>query len=120
MRVDGSRAEVRVIYPGHCYALQNLKDFGEQELQFRQDPPLHPEVHGTSCQEVLRALVDRVEVLDREVPWVGNAEIVHHLRMALAGFEARALYRKVEKGALKIERLPVGRDGHVILKEEDE
>lgn len=106
---------MRVLYPGHRYALAALKGGGETILQFAQDEPLHPTVHGPSCQEVIRALIDRVQVLDAEMPWPGNAEIIRDLRRAMAGFEARAILRKVEKGRLQIEALPTAEDGHIIL-----
>lgn len=102
---------MRVLYPGHRYALANLKADGEQVLQFRQDGPLHPDVDGTNCQEVIRALIDRVETLDAEIPWEGNEKIIWHARQMLAGFEARAVLRKAEKGAA-VEQWPVGADGH--------
>ena len=47
--------------------------------------------------------------------WSGNADIIHDLRHAIAGFEARALIRRVEKEGLAIERLPLAEDGHLLL-----
>jgi len=102
---------MRVLYPGHRYALKDSKSASESILQFRQDG-LHPLVNGPSCQEVIRALIDRVNVLNEEVPWSGNETILQNLRNALAGFEARALLRKVEKG-MQIERISVADDGHL-------
>jgi hypothetical protein len=105
---------MKVLYPGHRYALINLKERTETHLQFAQDEPHHEVIAGPSCQEVLRAVIDRVEYLDAELPWSGNAAIIQHLREAIAGFEARALIRKAEKG-LAVEKLPVGDDGHLVL-----
>jgi hypothetical protein len=62
----------------------------------------------------LRALIDRVSHLDNERPWIGNTEIIRDLRRALAGFEARALIRKAEKG-LRIEAISIASDGHLAL-----
>lgn len=108
---------MRVLDPGHSYALANLQFPGETLLRFMKDPKLHDGDGGpgTSCQEVLRALIDRVKTLDAEKLWDGNAAIVADLRHALALFEARALIRKVEKNELAIERLPTGEDGHLML-----
>jgi hypothetical protein len=106
---------MRTLYPGHRYALANLKSDGEQVLQFRQDAPLHPEAEGTCCQEVIRALIDRVQVLDAEVRWHGNDQIIWHARQMLAGFEARAILRKAEKGA-SIETWRVAEDGHLLTQ----
>lgn len=112
---------MRVLVPGHRYALANLVGDGETILQFYQDPELHEGhgVDGPSCQEVLRAIIDRVQELDGELPWAGNAAIIHDLRHALAGFEARALVRRVEKDGLAIELVPVDKDGHLLLAKPD-
>lgn len=108
---------MRVLYPGHRYALANLKEDGETVLQFKQDAP-HPEPAGTSCQEVLRALIDRVSVLDVERPWSGNASIIQRLREVIALFEARALIRKAEKNE-PLELVEVASDGHFALRDSD-
>lgn len=44
-----------------------------------------------------------------------NDGIVYDLRHAIAGFEARAMLRRVEKDGLEIERVPVDADGHLLL-----
>jgi uncharacterized protein (UPF0335 family) len=112
---------MRVLDPGHRYALQNLEDDGETILQFMKDPALHggSGAKGPSCQEVLRAVIDRVEELHREKPDVENQIILYDLRHAIAGFEARALRRRVEKEGLEIEKLPVAKDGHLLLAEKE-
>jgi hypothetical protein len=109
---------MKVIYPGHRYELAHLDGDGASVLQFVQRAPLHPPCEGTQCQEVLRALIDRVKVLDAEIRWPPNDELLKHLRMALALFEARALLRHVEKGHLHPEQLAVGPDGHFIYAAE--
>ena len=108
---------MRVLDPGHRYALANLESDGETVLQFMKDARLHggDGYPGPSCQEVLRALIDRVQTLNAEKPWAGNADIIYDLRHALAGFEARALIRHVEKEGLALERLPIAADGHLLL-----
>lgn len=108
---------MRVLDPGHRYALDNLEAEGETILQFCKDARLHngDGYPGPTCQEVLRALIDRVQELNRERAWAGNADIIYDLRHALAGFEARAVLRHVEKEGLEIERLPVAGDGHLVL-----
>lgn len=111
---------MRVLDPGHRYALDNLETDGETVLQFYKDPALHDGdgYSGPSCQEVLRAVIDRVQALDAERQWEGNAAIIYDLRHAIAGFEARAMLRRVEKDGLAIERLPLARDGHLLLATE--
>jgi hypothetical protein len=108
---------MRVLDPGHRYALANLESSGETILQFMKDPKLHDGdgYEGPSCQEVLRAVIDRVQELHRERPSEFNAGIIYDLRHAIAGFEGRAIIRRVEKDGLEIERVPVAADGHLKL-----
>lgn len=109
---------MRPLDPGHRYALDNLETGGETTIQFYKDPALHggDGYPGPSCQEYLRAIIDRVQELDRERPWEGNVAIIYDLRHAIAGFEARALLRRVEKDGLEIEKVPVSGDGHLRLQ----
>ena len=109
---------MRVLVPGHRYALKNLKGPGETILQFFQDPDLHDgeRCEGPSSQEVIRALIDRVRSLDEEKRWAGNDAIVSHLRQAFAGFEARALLQKAAKG-VPLESFEVDQDGHLVVGE---
>lgn len=108
---------MKVLDPGHRYELDDLEASTKTILQFMKDPALHDGdgYPGPTCQEVLRAIIDRVETLNAEKPWAGNADIVFHGRMMIAGFEARAIIRHVEKDALEIERLPLAGDGHILL-----
>jgi hypothetical protein len=108
---------MRVIDPGHCYALDNLETGGETVIQFYKDPALHDGegYPGPSCQEYLRAIIDRVQELDRERPDIENSIVLYDLRHAMAAFEARALRRRVEKEGLAIEAVPVAADGHLLL-----
>ncbi len=107
---------MKTIYPGHLYELDHIDGDGKTRLQFVQRKPFHEPVEGPTNQEVLRAVIDRVKALDAEVPWAGNQQILHHLRMAIALHEARALLRHVEKHHFSIEHSPVGPDGHLIIR----
>jgi len=104
---------LKTIKSGHRYELDNLKTDGTQVLQFYQDPEIHGSlVQGTSSQEVLRALIERMISLDKECPGDENKKIIEHLRAALILHEVRALRRKLEKrGRPELEF--VGQDGHV-------
>lgn len=106
---------MRPIYPGHLYILNHLDGPGKTTIQFVQRAPLHEPKEGITNQEVLRAVIDRVKQLDREVPWSGNAEIIFHLRMAIALHENRALLRHVEKHNFAIEHSELGPDGHLLI-----
>lgn len=108
---------MKVLDPGHRFLLDNLESNTKTVLQFMKDPSLHngEGADGPTCQEVLRAIISRVQALDQEKHWAGNADIIFHGRMMIAGFEARALIRHVEKDGLEIESLPVASDGHIVL-----
>lgn len=110
---------MKVIKPGHTYELDHLDGNGKQTLQFVQREPHHEPKEGTNNQEVLRALIDRVILLDSEKPWEGNKKLLNHLRSALLLHEIRAMERKLEKGELKPEDVLVGDDGHFHLYTRD-
>lgn len=105
---------MRVIDPGHTYELERLKGEGSEILRFYKDPEIHggDGQSGPSTQEVIRACISRVQSLNKEKPWKGNERIIEHLRLALIGFECRALERAAEKGEA-VELLPVNSQGHV-------
>src|SRR5512140_613663 len=71
---------------------------GTEMLTFvKRQGPLYPGnksyYPGTNCQEVLRALIDRVKHLNSQVADEHNAPILRSLREALWLFEARAAQR---------------------------
>ena len=107
---------MKVLDAGHSYELASLDGDVRQTLVFVKrfrGTANHP---GTTSQDVLRALIDRVQVLDAEAPWTGNQEIIACYRRALVMHEARALMRKVEKGQMLPEKVVVSdRDGHFAL-----
>lgn len=114
---------MKVIERGHIYELDQLDvpdnvNINPETLTFvnRAKRSGHTKHPGTTCQEVLRALINRVEHLDEEIPWKANGELIQHLRMALILFEARALIRKTQKGQIKPEDIATDRtDGHFAL-----
>ena len=105
---------MNIIEPGHIYELRQLDGSDVETLRFvnREDRP-HA---GTTTQEVIRVLIDRTLHCDKCLRWEGNDEIIRHLRMALVLHEARAIVRKVEKGEIVPENIPVAADGHFIIK----
>lgn len=110
---------MKVLYHGHRYVLENVDGHGTQILQFVQRTPHHEPKEGVLNQEVLRALIERVQHLDGELPHPANAQILHHLRMALVLHEARAMVRDVEKGDLKPELVELDSGGHFNLSIDD-
>ena len=111
---------MKVIDPGHKYKLDYIDkqttEILEGSLTFVKRFRGEANHTGTTCQEVLRVLIDRVQFLDKEIPWEGNKDLLKHLRMALILFEARALIRKVEKDELLPEQVMISKvDGHFSL-----
>ncbi len=126
---------MKIIEPGHVYQLRLL----DENMAFpdaRYKPPAElysvcdqdllvfvnrEEGHehaGYLTQDVICALIDRTQHCDACLRWEGNDKIVHHLRMALALHEARALERKVERGELQPELVSVDNDGHWPVREQ--
>lgn len=107
---------MKVLDPGHDYLLDSLDGEYNQSVIFVKrfrGIGNHP---GTTNQELLRVLIDRVKFLDDEKPWALNEEIINHLRMALVLHEARALIRKTEKNEIMPENLNVDEgDGHFLF-----
>lgn len=112
---------MKVLDPSHSYELDQVcpdtkyKSSEKQTIVFVKRFRGKENHNGILNQELLRVLIDRVWFLDEEVPWALNKEIIHHLRMALALHEARALIRKTEKGTMKPENISTGTDGHFTL-----
>lgn len=106
---------MKVINPGHSYEVAHLDSNGKTTITF-VNRGHGCDSEGTTCQELLRVLIDRVKFLDNELPWDGNEGILQHLRMALILFECRALLRKVEKHKILPEFLTVNNeDLHIKL-----
>lgn len=107
---------MKILERGHIYQLEHRDGSGAGLLVFvnREPGSAH---EGTQTQEILRALIDRTQHCDNCLRWEGNDKIIHHLRMALALHEARAIERKTEKGIITPETVATGRDGHYELPE---
>ena len=118
---------MKVIDPGHVYELDHLDGDAKQRLSFvNRGVRGQDRCEGTYNQEVLRAqidccnvLIDRVNHCDEERPWEGNLRIIksiteaqRQMRLALLLHEQRAMERKMERGELRPEHVPVGDDGH--------
>lgn len=89
---------MKILEPGHAYqpACYDGDDCPPLIFMQRVGPgyPGNGHAHpGTNCQEVLRALIDRVIYLDSQVPCVENGHILANLRGALKEFEVRAALR---------------------------
>lgn len=89
--------------PGHVYLLR-VFDFNpeiessQEELVFmKREGEGYPgnvgHYSGTNCQEVIRALINRVEYLDKQISHNNNLHILANLRQSIWLFEVRAAER---------------------------
>lgn len=101
---------MRVLDPGHRYLLNIYDGEGMQPLRFmKREGEKFPgnigHYSGTNCQEVLRALIDRVKYLDNQVPCLENDRILECLREVLFQFESRAARRHKRDFPTKYRRI---------------
>ncbi len=96
---------MRVIDPGHHFALDCLDGEIQQTLQFVKrvgekypgnEEPAYP---GCTSQEVIRALIARTKYVNNQMPDGLNAIAIRGLRMALRAFETRAADKRGELDA---------------------
>jgi hypothetical protein len=90
---------MEVIDPGHKFRLEGYDGGEAQVLVFMKREgtgyPFNVGHHsGTNCQEVIRALIERVKYLQRQVPCDQNSQIIQLLRESLILFEDRASQRR--------------------------
>lgn len=106
---------MEVIDRGHTYLLDDNKSTTKTNtLVFYKDIKINNNgYNGTTNQEVLRALIDRINFLNEQVPDKINKDIIYHLRKALILHEQRHLDRLLEKG-YPIENLKKFKDGHIV------
>ena len=89
---------MKVIDPGHEYELDSYDGGEPVRLVFLKREgegyPFNEGHHsGTNCQEVLRALIDRVKYLQKQIACEENECIINKLRSCLWEFEKRAAKR---------------------------
>jgi len=98
---------MRVVDPGHRYVLHELDsaqpdNLGPHsltaELRFvKREGEGYPgnvgHYCGTTTQEVLRALIDRIQYVNGQIPDDRNDDVLYHLRCAIYQLEARAAER---------------------------
>lgn len=96
---------MKILTPGHRYELENFeakaKDSSGQVLQFIERTPVaegHPELHtvrdGTTNEELLRVLIDRMHSLQAKFPCRENAIATTHFETGLLWLEKRTADRK--------------------------
>lgn len=113
---------MKVLDPGHEYELASLDDGEPQRLIFVKREGAgypgnvghHP---GTIMQEVLRALIERLEYVGRQIPCPETELSISHLKTVLFLLESRAARRhgRILMASLDelLYRLPCPGCGHV-------
>ena len=105
---------MKVLDQGHKYSLKNNKTDGEIILTFYKDEKINGSGYeGTTNQEVLRCLIDRVKFLDKQLPHPVNSKIIKHLRSAIVLHEQRHLDRLLDKD-VEVEELKTFTDSHIV------
>lgn len=102
-----------VLDPGHKYLLTELdiEDVAKlQTLTFvKREGKLYPgnvgHHQGTTTQEVLRALIDRIVYVNRQIYDNTNIALLHHLRESIWYLEYRAARRH---GRAPLDRAMIG------------
>jgi hypothetical protein len=89
---------MKILDAGHDYLLDSLDDGIRQRLTFvKREGPGFPfnngSYPGTNCQEVLRALIERTEYLNRQIACAETEAAIGLLKSALLLFEIRAARR---------------------------
>lgn len=93
---------MKIIDPGHQYELLSLDGDHKQTLQFVKrcdfkNPTRFPgntnSYPGTTLQDVIHCLLDRVRYLNNQIPCIENTIIVNNLQQCLFLLESRAARR---------------------------
>lgn len=91
---------------GHKYCLENYESDGFQELAFIKKEPsesdstvLQTVMRGTTNEEVLRVLIDRLQYLQNKFPCRENSIVITKLEESLMWLDKRAIDRE-KRGVL--------------------
>jgi hypothetical protein len=92
------RATMTVVDPGHVYLLDALDGEQVNRLVFvKREGPGYPgnvgSHPGTTMQEVLRALIERANYVQGQLPCAETAFVIDHLTAAIVMLEVRAARR---------------------------
>lgn len=94
---------MKVLIEGHRYLLDSFEGSNTQGIQFIQKVPcsensheLRTENDGTTNEEVLKMLIDRMNYLQNKAPCRENAIAITHIETALLWLEERTRRRKAK------------------------
>lgn len=86
--------------PGHKYQLASLDGTNDQIVQFIQKEPVEPHsttfktvVDGTTNEEVLKMLIDRLLIMYNKMPSKETYAAINHLEQALYALQSRTYER---------------------------
>lgn len=92
---------MKILRTGHCYDLDPFeKDGFQQRVQFIEKVPASTGTelitlnNGTTNEEVLRMMIDRMNYLQGKFPCRENAIVIEKLEESLMWLEKRTLDRK--------------------------
>jgi len=93
---------MKILTQGHCYELSNFESPSEkgQEIQFIQKEPtevkgeLKTISDGTTNEEVLEMLIDRMQFLQKAFPCRENAIVITNLEESLMWLNKRTADRQ--------------------------
>jgi hypothetical protein len=96
----GKEILMEIIDAGHKYHLSNLQgSFPMQELRFIKKENGITVYDGTTNEEVLEALIDRMNAIDKVLPCQDNQRVISALNIALGHTRERAR-KRMSQGVL--------------------
>ena len=90
---------MKVIVPGHRYELDSLEGGAPQQIQFihkelvSEEASFRTVADGTTNEELLRVLIDRMHNLQNKAPCRENSIVLTHLEEALMWLDKRTANR---------------------------
>ncbi|MDD5705977.1 MAG: hypothetical protein PHR35_08635 [Kiritimatiellae bacterium] len=95
---------MKVLSSGHRYELASFEgrapaqvlQFIEKRHNLAAPPAFHTVVDGTTNEEVLAVLIDRMVYLQAKCPCRENVHAIEHMQMALGWLERRTTVRKTQ------------------------
>ena len=93
---------MKIIEEGHVYSLENFEgDGSSQEISFIKKAPVSPDsldletiINGTTNEEVLKVLINRIQFLNNKFPCRENSLVITKLEESLMWLEKRTADRK--------------------------
>lgn len=89
---------MKALYPGHLYQLDSMEGTNPQQIQFIEKQPnnegqLVTVNDGTTNEEVVKMLLDRLQTLYTKLPSNETKNAAYHLEQALWWLELRTAKR---------------------------